>query len=78
MQEAKDDQDIKEIIPEYESDETQYYYDNGLKQEQEVAQKKFVKNHKKDIRVCFILFLIYLYNMELLILTFYYLCYRIK
>jgi hypothetical protein len=55
--EAVDDQDIEEIIPEYESDEDQYYYDEAF--EQEAAQRKFEKDHKKNIKVRFILFLVY-------------------
>lgn len=54
--EAEDDQDIEEIIPEYESDEVKFYYDETLGKEQEVAQKKFEKNHRKEIRVRFIVY----------------------
>ena len=45
--------DIEEIIP-VESDEEEYYCDEKLKQEQEVAQKRFEKDHQKKIRVRFI------------------------
>lgn len=65
--EAVDDQDIEEIIPEYESDEDQDHYYYGEAFEQEAAQRKFEKDHKKNIKVRFILFLVYSRSMELLI-----------
>jgi hypothetical protein len=55
--EAEDDQEyIEEMIPEYESDEDQYYYDEAFEQKQEAAQKKFVKEYKMEIKVRFIYF----------------------
>jgi hypothetical protein len=62
-----DDQDIEEMIPEYESDEVQYHDDK--EQERDAAQKQYVKDHRKEIKVRFVL--IYLINTELLISHFF-------
>jgi hypothetical protein len=42
------DEDIEEITP---LDEEQYYDDEALEQEREAAQKRYEKDHRKQIKV---------------------------